>query len=175
MKLLGFIPDYYGEKTEKGGVVKYVRDVICDMAADRQLVSHTPDGVFALERDGKSALFFLEIDRGTETVSDLAKGVLKSLRFYTSYLLDGKYQRYATDFGVPEFKGFRTLYVTTSPARLQNIRQATAKLDVPQKAKRFHWVTTFDHVTDETLFTPIWQSCDPDDAVRYQIGQRNPQ
>lgn len=174
-KLLGFIPDYYGEKTAKGGVQKYIRDAICDITANRQVVSHTPDGVFALERDGKAALFFVEIDRGTEAVADLEKGVLKSLRFYTKYLLDGKYQRYAADFGVPEFKGFRALYVTTNGERLTNIRQATVKLDAPQKAKRFHWVTTFDQLTEETIFTPIWLSCDPEDPVRYQIGQRNTQ
>ncbi|MFZ1685526.1 MAG: replication-relaxation family protein [Candidatus Zixiibacteriota bacterium] len=169
-KLLGFIPDYYGEKTTKGGVHKYIRDAICDIAADRQVVSHTPDGVFALEREAKCALFFVEIDRGTETVSDLEKGVLKSLRFYSNYLLEGRYQRYASDFGVPEFRGFRALYVTISEERLANIRLAAAKLGGPQKAKRFHWVTTFDRLNEKTLFTPIWRSCDQEDPVHYQIG-----
>ncbi|MFZ1685711.1 MAG: replication-relaxation family protein, partial [Candidatus Zixiibacteriota bacterium] len=174
-RLMGFIPDYHGEKTTKGGVHKYIRDVICDISEDRAEVSHTPDGVFALERGGKTALFFLEIDRGTETVSDLERGVLKSLRFYTNYLLEGKYQRYAADFGVEEFKGFRTLYVTSSSARLANIQQATTKLNVPKKALRFHWVCTADELNEMTIFTPIWCSCDPSDSVQYQIGQRNPQ
>ncbi len=170
IRLLGFIPDYYGEKTDKGAVTKYIRDVICDVARDRQEVSHTPDGVFALERDGKAALFFLEIDRGTEVVGDSDKGVLKSIRFYTNYLLDGKYQRYTKDFGVQEFKGFRSLYVTTAPARLSNIRQAVAKLDIPQKAQRFHWITTEHELTTQSIFTPIWLSLDPTDEKRYQIG-----
>lgn len=170
IRLLGFIPDYYGEKTDKGVVTKYIRDVIYDIADERHEVSHTPDGVFALERNGKQALFFLEIDRGTEVVSDPDKGVLKSIRFYANYLLEGKYQRYAKDFGVPEFKGFRSLYVTTTDIRLANIRQAAGVLPAPAKAKRFTWITTFDQLTQSTIFTPIWYSIDPTDDSRYQIG-----
>ena len=170
IQLLGFIPDYYGEKTNAGGVTKYIRDVICDIAHEQQEVSHTPDGVFALERNGKQALFFLEIDRGTEVVSDPDKGVLKSIRFYANYLLEGKYQRYAKDFGTSEFKGFRALYVTTTDIRLANIRQAAGALPVPVKAKRFNWITTFKQLIQSTIFTPIWYSIDPTDENRYQIG-----
>jgi hypothetical protein len=170
IQMLGFIPDYYGEKTESGVAAKYIRDAICDIANEREEVSHTPDGVFALERNGKQALFFLEIDRGTEIVSDHDKGVLKSVRFYANYLLEGKYQRYAKDFGIPEFKGFRSLYVTTTDIRLANIRQAAGALPIPIKAKRFNWITTFDKLTPSTIFTPIWFSTDPTDDSMYQIG-----
>ena len=170
LKLLGFIPDYYGEKTDRGGVTKYIKDVICDIAVERKEISHTPDGVFALEKNNKAALFFLEIDRGTEVVSNADKGVLKSLRFYLSYLLDGKYQRYAKDFKVESFKGFRSLYVTTSDIRLQNIRQATETLNIPPKAKRFHWITTFERLERNGAFGSIWVSIDPNDSHNYQIG-----
>jgi len=170
IRLLGFIPDYFGEKSDRGAVKKYIRDVICDVAHDRQEISHTPDGVFALEKEGKQALFFLEIDRGTEVVGDVDKGVLKSIRFYASYLIDGRYQRYATDFGISEFKGFRSLYVTTTTARLENIRRSVTKLDVPQKAKRFHWITTEAELSTQSIFTPIWLSIDPTDDKLYQIG-----
>lgn len=169
VKLLGFIPDYYGKRTERGGVAKYVRDVVCDAAAAREPVSHTPDGVFALERRGAAALFFLEIDRGTEVVSDPKRGVLKSLRFYAGYLVDGKYQRYAADFGVPAFKGFRTVIVTASRARLEHVRAAAGSMDVPQKAKRFIWIATPDVVHPERLFTAAWRSVDADDANQYSM------
>ena len=169
VRLLGFIPDYYGDKTDKGGVTKYIRDVICDASPQREQVSHTPDGVFALGRNGRAALFFLEIDRGTEVITDPTKGVLKCFRFYTNYLLGGQYQRYAKDFEVEAFKGFRTLFVTTSIARLQNFREAATGLDVPQKAKRFVWLTTEDKITPDTVFTPIWQSIDSEDQTMYQI------
>jgi len=170
IRLLGFIPDYYGEKTERGGVSKYIKDVVCDIESDLEEVSHTPDGVFALEKEGKQALFFLEIDRGTEVVSNTKKGVLKSLRFYLNYLLEGKYQRYGKDFGVESFKGFRSLYVTTSDTRVQNIRQATEVLNIEQKAKHFHWICTFEKLNEQTIFEPIWVSIDPHDSQRYRIG-----
>jgi hypothetical protein len=170
IKLLGFIPDYYGERTDKGGITKYIRDVTCDIANEREKVSHTPDGVFALQKDGKAALFFLEIDRGTETVSDADKGVLKATRFYLNYLFDGKYQRYSKDFNVDSFKGFRTLFVTGSETRMQNIRQASAKLQVPEKAKKFIWITTDNKISTESMFKPIWKSIDHRDNSGYQIG-----
>jgi len=170
VKLLGFIPDYYGEKTAGGSVTKYLKDVICDIAAERQEVSHTPDSAFALEKNGKTALFFLEIDRGTEVVSNMNKGVLKSLRFYMNYLLDGKYQRYAKDFRVESFKGFRSLYVTTSEIRVQNIREATRTLNIPPKAKRFHWITTFETLSKNNVFDPVWRSIDSGDQNNYSIA-----
>ncbi len=170
IQLLGFIPDYYGEKTDKVGVTKYIRDYIFDVANEQREVSHTPDGVFALGRNGKQALFFLEIDRGTEVVSDPDKGVLKSVRFYANYLLNGSYRRYAKDFDVAAFKAFRSLYVTTSAERLGNIRQAAVKLNVSDKVKRFQWITTNDQLSAQTIFTPIWSSMDPTDTSNYQIG-----
>ena len=72
--LLGYIPEYYSERTGKGGAVRYIRDFICDIRDPAKLIHHTPDAVFALERDGNPALFFLEIDRGTEVLNDPEKG-----------------------------------------------------------------------------------------------------
>jgi len=66
MTLVGFIPEYYGEKTREGNVVKYLRDRVCDMTNHTRQLSHTPDAVFALEKAGNAALFFVEIDRGGE-------------------------------------------------------------------------------------------------------------
>ncbi len=170
LQLLGFIPDYYGERTERGGTAKYIKDAVCDIEGSRPDISHTPDGVFALEREHKAALFFLEIDRGTESVSDPDKGVLKAVRFYSNYLIDGKYQRYAKDFQTDEFKGFRALFVTTSDTRIANIRRATTELNVPAKAKRFLWLSSFDMIEKNGLFGPVWISSDENDQRIYRIG-----
>lgn len=62
--LLGFIPEYIGERTREGNVKKYIRDNVCDIENKRIAHSHTPDAVFALEKDGRPAPFFVEIDRG---------------------------------------------------------------------------------------------------------------
>jgi hypothetical protein len=166
--LLGFIPEYIGEKTDKGNVKKYLRDNVSDIADSAKQISHTPDAAFALEKGGNAALFFVEIDRGVETVNDPKKGVLKSIVFYLNYWVQGKFNRYEQDFG-KEFKTFRALLVTSSPKRLQNIRNSVTKYPFPKKqAKRFLWGAT--HVTKETIFSPVWQSLDANDETLYKIG-----
>lgn len=170
VSLLGFIPESFGEKTSKGGVTKYIRDVVCDIRDKRETIGHTPDAVFALEKDGKAALFFLEIDRGTESVSDAEKGVLKCVRFYLNYLADGKYQRYSRDFGCGEFKGFRALIVTTSDQRLKNCRVAAKALDFAVQGKRFIWISTYDQIGKTGPLSSIWHSLDSGDEMVYGIG-----
>jgi hypothetical protein len=171
IQLVGFIPEYFGEKTVSGNVKKYIRDNVCDIANTSVQYSHTPDAVFALGKDGNTALFFLEIDRGLEVVSDPEKGLLKAIVFYLNYWADGKYQRYQADFGGAGFKNFRTLIVTTSQARLKNLRDVVTKLFFNQPhIKRFLWATTEAELTQQSLFAPIWNSLDSGDDMMYGIG-----
>jgi protein involved in plasmid replication-relaxation len=161
--LLGFIPEYIGEKTKEGYVKKYLRDKIGEY-------SHTPDAAFALEKDGKPALFFLEIDRGIETVSDPEKGFLKCAVFYLHYWTDKAWHRYDTDFK-REFSTFRMLVVTTSQDRLSHMREAVTRFSFPSEiAKRFLWGTIHSWLRVETVFDPIWQSFDVNDPTPYKIG-----
>lgn len=171
MTLLGFIPEYVGEKTMQGNVKKYIRDRVCDIASATRQYSHTPDAVFALGKEGNAALFFLEIDRGTEIVSDPEKGFLKSIVFYLNYWVDGRYHRYQTDFDGRQFKTFRVLIITPSIDRLQHMREAVSRLSfTPAHAKRFLWGTIEAQVTRQTLFEPLWCSLDADDPALYRIG-----
>ena len=171
IRLLGYIPEYYGEKTAKGGIVKYIRDFVCDIHDPAKLIHHTPDGVFALGKNGNSALFFLEIDRGTEVLTNPEKGYLKSLQFYLNYWVDGKYQRYAEEFKCEAFKAFRVLLVTTSHTRVDNMRQAAARVHIyPPMAKKFVWLTTYGGLSQDTIFQTIWQSADLGDDNLYRIG-----
>lgn len=170
IKLLGFIPEYYTDKTDHGKSKKHIRDFIIDAINPSERLSHTPDGVFALEKDAKSALFFLEMDRGTETVSSPDKGVLKALKFYLNYWNDGKYQRYREDFECGEFKGFRVLLVTTSPVRIENIREACTKLYVSQlNLKQFIWLAGNDDLQKDSVLRVGWVSADISDHKIYQI------
>jgi len=172
VKLLGYIPEYYGEKTDRGGMVKYIRDFVCDVHDPARLIHHTPDSVFALEKDGSSALFFLEMDRGTEVLTNPDKGFLKSVQFYLNYWIDGeKYQRYAEDFKCEPFKPFRTLFVTTSQTRVGNMRQAATGVSInPPQVKRFVWLTAEDRLSQDSIFQPVWQSVDVTDDNNYRIG-----
>ncbi len=169
IRLLGFIPEYFSKGTGKGVPTKYIRDTVCVSESSHELIPHTPDGVFVLERRGKFALFFLEIDMGTEVVSKPEKGVLKFIQFYVNYLLQGRYQRYCSDFEVDEFRAFRSLTVTTSERRIENVRQASESLSVSQKTKRFQWITTFSAIEDKSVFDQIWESIDPTDSQLYRI------
>ncbi len=170
IRLLGFIPEYYGEKTRGGSPVKYIKDFVCDIADASVKMNHTPDGVFALMKNQVPALFFLEIDRGTEVISNADKGVLKSVRFYLNYLASGGYSRYQEDFQCSPFKGFRTLIVTTSMTRIDNIRREISRLSFADKAKKLIWLTIDTEVSETSLFQPIWQSADLTDGARYRIG-----
>ena len=163
LHLLGFIPEYIGEQTKEGYVRKYIHDKVKDY-------SHTPDAVFALEKDGKSALFFVEIDRGGEVVSDPEKGLLKAVIFYLHYWASQKWQRYQTDFKC-EFETFRTLFITTSKERVAHLREATSKYSFPDSlAKRFLWSTIQSQITEVWFFESIWHSLDITDATLYRIG-----
>ena len=145
------------------------------MSADptdyRDQVAHTPDGVFALERNGVAALFFLEIDRGTEVLTNPSRGFLKIVRFCLSLLAFGGYQRYQSDFGVSRpFRAFRTLIVSPSPARVENMRKRCGSAaDGPDPAKHFLWLTTADAVLDEALLDRPWVSLDPEDTRTYRL------
>jgi hypothetical protein len=167
LTLLGFIPEYVGEKTQQGYVKKYLRDRVCDINDAKRHLSHTPDGAFALEKEGKAALFFVEIDRGGEVISNPEKGFLKCIAFYLSYWTEKGYQRYQKDFGGREFQSFRALIITDSEKRLQNMREAVSRY-TQTNVKRFLWGAT--NVTKEGIFSPIWQSLDVEDETRYQIG-----
>jgi hypothetical protein len=169
--LKGFIPEYVGDRTNTGDVKKYIRDRVCDVTNTALEYSHTPDGVFVLEKDGKPALFFLEIDRGTEIISDPERGFLKCVRFYLNYWQEGKYKRFEEDFACGSLSTFRVLTITSSGERIKNIRQAVTDLPFSNDAiKRFLWVTTNRRLTKDTIFTDIWVSMHRDDQNVYRIG-----
>ncbi len=167
--LIGFIPEHYGAKHLSGRVTNYIKDVAFSITDPKEKISHTPDAVFALERNQKQALYFLEIDRGTETISNPAKGIGKMIRFYEGYAHDEKYKGYGEDFHCPPFSNFRLLIVTTSPRRVLNIRQALGTN--PPPLYRFFWLTTYDQVNEKTILDErIWVSLDASDEKLYKIA-----
>lgn len=172
VELLGFIPEHLASKSSAGGgLQRYIRAVTSDIDRPRGKIAHTPDGVFALKKNNKAALFFLEIDRGTEVLSHPERGFLKTIRFYLNYLVNDGYHRYQRDFQIEEpFKAFRVLIVTTSPKRLENIRKVGGHFRFePNHAKRFLWLTTEEAISKERVFSPLWSSLDPEDKKPYSL------
>jgi hypothetical protein len=88
-------------------------------------------------------LFFLEIDRGTESLPVLRDKVIGYDLF--------RRQRFAQKSGATE--DFRVLLQTNSPRRAANIRQALVGLS----GEELIWITDAARVTERSLLTgPIW-------------------
>jgi hypothetical protein len=112
----------------------------------------------------------LEIDRGTETLSNPDKGVLKMVRFYLGYLKTGAFTTYSEDFGCAPFTSFRTLIITTSPERIENMRRACSTLPTSvHGALRLLWSTTFDDIAPSRIFSPVWLSLHPQNDRLYSL------
>lgn len=171
LRLLGFIPEHVVDGAAGSDLKKHIRDVTTDAMEPQQKISHAPDAVFALQRGEASALFFLEIDRGTEVLSNPDRGVLKTIRFYLSSLVSGSYQRYQREFGLARpFRAFRALFVVSSAERLRNIREICGTTTFnPEYAKRFIWLTTEQALLDPELLTRTWTALEPSDARGYAI------
>ena len=171
LQLAGFLPERLTRPAKSGQPIKYLRDEVPPTGGEA-LLAHTPDGVFALERSGQLALFFLEVDRCTEVLGSPDHGVGKIVRFYLRYLVSGRFQRYRADFGVSaEFRGFRALLITTSQQRLDNIRQRCGRIAFePPAAKRFIWLATDSVLKDGDPLAHQWVSLDLTDASRYTIA-----
>ena len=168
ISLLGYIPEHYGARHPSGRISKYIKDVAFSVTDPKEKISHTPDAVFALKKAEKPALFFLEIDRGTETIASPEKGIGKMVAFYEGYANEDKYKGYSQDFGCPPFQNFRLLIVTTTQRRLENIRGALGKEGSP--LHRFFWLTTFEKLNNGSIFEPLWASLDPSDHKIYGIA-----
>lgn len=171
LRLAGFLPEHLTRSSPSERPTKYLRDEVPAAQGEARL-AHTPDGVFALERNGQRALFFLEVDRGTEVLGSPAHGVGKIVRFYLRYLVSGRFQRYRADLGAgAEFRGFRALIVTTSQQRLDNIRQRCGRVAFdPPAARHFIWLATETVLKDRDPLSQEWQSLDPTDASLYTIA-----
>ncbi len=171
VSLRGFLDDHVVERSERGVLRRYLRDVAADIRAPEVKVGHTPDGVFALAHGEVAALFFVEVDRGTESVSNHEHGFAKTLRFYFNYLVVGGYTRYEQEFGVTSpFSTVRVLVLTSSRRRLENIRSVGAGLRFePARALSFVWLAELGAVTAESVFSLPWVSLDPSDTNTYQI------
>ncbi|MBT3379355.1 MAG: hypothetical protein HN742_26385 [Lentisphaerae bacterium] len=116
----------------------------------------TPDGAFALthEEAGRSLLFFVEIDMGTEPLvsqapdtSDIAGKVTN----YRTYLGTKGYKRHEKTFAT-SLNGFRVLFVTNTSKRRAQICKTVAGLPPSD----FVWVTDQDRLFKHGPAGGIW-------------------
>lgn len=126
-----YIPEYVG-KEGIGKPDRYVSmKVPHPLHRDREL-AFIPDIVVCLEREGRKALFFVEIDLGTEPLEasyGSRRDFYLKLMAYSVCSRDRCFERWSREFSY-DFSGFRLLVVTSSEERLANISKIVARDDV---------------------------------------------
>jgi len=110
----------------------------------RRSVSLIPDSYFVLDTPLGKAHFFLELDRGSMTVSRFQSKVLA----YQAYVTSGAYQtRYNT-------RSLRVLTVTLGAKRLESLKHTTEEIG----GERLFWFARLSDVTSQNVLkVPIWQ------------------
>jgi hypothetical protein len=116
----------------------------------------TPDGVFTIasSKQGKSLLFFLEIDMGTEPLSRNQVGgsqVRQKIVNYRDYFQRGRYKRYEEIFQ-SEFTGFRLLFLADDPERMASL----CGLVRAMTPANFIWLTDRERMFEHGLAEAIW-------------------
>jgi hypothetical protein len=121
-------------------------DVVPQAEALDEMVGFTPDGVFSIrdKEQDKTLLFFLEADRGTETIvspsgapSDIRQKVIN----YQTYFGTEGYKRYEGTWKCT-LNGFRLLFLSCSDSRLANL----CRLVRETPPSDFIWLTDQSHM-----------------------------
>jgi len=119
-------------------------------------IKFTPDAVFATADSvgGKTCLFFLEVDRGTETMASPKRDmtdIRQKIVNYQWYFQSGGYKRYEEVFGA-SLRGFRLLFLASTNGRLV----ALCKLTQEMKPSNFVWLTECGRLFADGASAEIW-------------------
>jgi len=112
-----------------------------------QTVRLIPDGFFTLRCRGQRLFYFLEVDRGTESLPVL----VAKCRAYYAYWQSGGFGR---DFSLPPQVAFRVLFVLHSHRRLETLAKAIASLP---NGQRMFWMTTEEEATPHRVLEPVFR------------------
>ena len=145
---IGFIPEFSKYPAAHGGLDSYLKD---EVSYGADTIRHTPDGLFKLDLNGRLMLHFIEVDRGTEVISNPKNGVLKFIRYYALYLKSGRYRRFGKTYkSDPLTALMRVLIVTLSDERVKSIRETlTDKVGARSNTLDPFLITTLDRALDE--------------------------
>ena len=119
-------------------------------------IKFTPDAVFAITDSvaGKTCLFFLEVDRGTEIVASPKRDMIdirQKIVNYQWYFHSGGYKRYKEVFKA-NFCGFRLLFLTSTYGRLVGL----CKLTQAMEPSNFIWLTEYGRLFADGASAEIW-------------------
>ena len=146
-EVVRFWPEWEGEM--KGSrFVPFVADETPDLYDESRRNGLQPDAAFILGREGRQALHFLEVDRGTESIRGRKPDAfIEKFMNYASYRQHGGFKRYGENF-----QGFRVLTTWASEARMHNARAAAAEVGLRQ----MFLFTPLERVTPEAILEKIW-------------------
>jgi Replication-relaxation len=112
-----------------------------------------PDSAFLLSAYGHSKIFYLEQDRGTSGVQQIANGKTSGY----AALFERNLQQRHFQATVP---GFTVLMIAPSARRRDNLRRAIAE---KQGSTLWRFAAVGDMTPESALHSPIWFSCNKDE------------
>jgi hypothetical protein len=124
--------------TESELKANYDRVSIRTQSNKMRAVSLIPDSYFVLKTPLGFACFFVEIDRGTETLGIFKSKVLAYMAYHQSGAYERRYQS----------KSMRVLTLATGAKRLANLKAATEAVG----GKHRFWFAPLDEITPESVF-----------------------
>jgi hypothetical protein len=122
-----------------------------------KFVEFIPDGVFSIaykEVEGKTLLFFLEVDRGTETIASvdrIHKDIRQKILNYQALFRSGSYKKYERVFD-SKLNGFRLLFLANSGARLISLCGLVREMPPSD----FIWLVDQERMFSYRLGAKIW-------------------
>lgn len=124
--------------------------------SDNQEQSFRPDAVFSItsKQKGRSLLFFLEVDMGTEVlrlVEGKTNTVQHKVRCYQLLFAQDAYRRYERILGT-KFEGFRLLFLAATQSRFGGVCSAVMEIPLTD----FVWVTDQGRMIEHGLASAIW-------------------
>jgi hypothetical protein len=138
-----------------------------------------PDAIFRIRdsEQGKSVLFFLEVDMGTETLASPkrgAKDIRQKVLNYQGLFRSGKYRILDGLWG-SSFQGFRLLFLANSPERMAFLCRLVQEMPPCD----FIWVTDQERMFSSGLADAIWArggntSKPPEAIVNREMSRPSP-
>lgn len=121
----------------------YDRVSIRTQSKKLQTVSLIPDSYFVLKTPFGQANFFIEVDRGSETIGRFKSKILAYMTYHQSGAYERRYQS----------KSMRVLTLATGAKRLMNLKAATEAVG----GKHRFWFAHLDDMTPEAILNqPVW-------------------
>jgi hypothetical protein len=134
----------------------FISEKFFKIASPDQNFMLLPDGVFMIsdKNTGKTLLFFLEVDMGTETIvspSNQSGDLFYKITKYKNLFEHQNFDKYNKFFNY-EIKGFRLLFVTSTKSRMLSVSNFVQEI----QPSDFIWVTSKSDVLSKGIAAKIW-------------------